>query len=46
LRRFVEQSETDEEKCDVNFKEINTLDNVFDQIVAGKLSQKEMTDFR
>jgi len=41
LRQFVEQSEIDEEKCDVIFKAINTLNNSFDQIEANKLSQKK-----
>jgi len=26
----------DEEKCDADFKAINTADNAFDQIVANK----------
>lgn len=45
LRKFFEQSQMDEEKCNIIFKAINTLDNSMDQIVAINVSQKQITDF-
>jgi hypothetical protein len=45
LRKFFEQSEMDEKRCDTIFNAISKLDNAMDQIVTNNFSQKKITDF-
>ncbi|CAI6355176.1 unnamed protein product [Macrosiphum euphorbiae] len=45
LRKFFEQSEMDEKRCDTIFNAISKLDNAMDQIVTNNFSQKKITNF-
>lgn len=45
LRKFFEQSDMDEGKCDAIFKVISTWDNTLDQTVTDNSSQKKTVDF-